>query len=72
MIELCILDIVICVVDRVSLILKEGEVYVLVGELGLGKSFIVKVIVGVLNKCWYIMVDCMYWCGVDLMCLLNE
>lgn len=40
------------VVDCVSMILSEGEICGLVGELGFGKSLIVKVICGVVKDNW--------------------
>lgn len=55
------------VVDCVSLMLIEGEICGLVGEFGFGKSFIVKVICGVIKDNWWVMVDCMCFDDIDLL-----
>lgn len=54
-------------VDCMSLIMNEGEICGLVGELGLGKSLVVKVIVGICKENWCVMVDCMCFGNIDLL-----
>lgn len=58
---------VICAVDRVNLVIKEGEVRGLVGESGSGKSLIAKAIMGVLNNRWTVKADRFSWNGQDLL-----
>lgn len=56
------------VVDWVSMILIEGEICGFVGEFGFGKSLIVKVICGVNKDNWCVIVDCMCFDDIDLLC----
>lgn len=57
----------ICAVDRVNLVIREGEVRGLVGESGSGKSLIAKAIMGVLNNRWSVKADRFSWNGQDLL-----
>lgn len=57
-------------VDNINFILDEGEVCGLVGELGLGKSLIVKVICGVFKDEWFVIVDCFCFNDIELFKLL--
>lgn len=62
----------ICAVDRVNLVIREGEVRGLVGESGSGKSLIAKAIMGVLNNRWSVKADRFSWNGQDLLRLPYE
>ncbi len=54
-------------VDRVNLILNEGEIRGLVGESGSGKSLIAKAICGVAKDNWRITADRMRFDDIDLL-----
>ena len=54
-------------VDRVNLILNEGEIRGLVGESGSGKSLIAKAICGVTSDNWRVTADRMRFNDVDLL-----
>ena len=54
--------------DKINLVINQGQIHALVGESGSGKSLIVKAIVGALpNKRWKITADRMNWRGQDLL-----
>jgi cationic peptide transport system ATP-binding protein len=53
--------------DKISLLIDQGQIHALVGESGSGKSLIVKAIVGALPKRWRITADRMTWRGQDLL-----
>lgn len=55
------------VVDRVTLILSEGEICGLVGESGSGKSLIAKTLCGVIEENCIITADCMRFNNIDLL-----
>ncbi|MCF2946870.1 ATP-binding cassette domain-containing protein [Paraglaciecola aquimarina] len=56
--------------DKINLVIHEGEIHALVGESGSGKSLIVKAIVGALpNKRWRITADRMTWLGQDMLAM---
>lgn len=55
------------VVDRVSMILIEGEIRGFVGEFGFGKSLIAKAICGVNKDNWRVIVDRMRFDDIDLL-----
>lgn len=57
----------IVAIDRVSLVMKEGELRGLVGESGSGKSLLAQAIMGVLDDKWIIDADRFHWRGNDLM-----
>lgn len=71
-IELTTPDQNVRVVDRINLMLREGETRGLVGESGSGKSLIAKAIVGVLNKRWNVTADRFHWRGQDILGLPPE
>lgn len=54
-------------VDRVSMILTEGEIRGLVGESGSGKSLIAKAICGVNKDNWRVTADRMRFDDIDLL-----
>lgn len=54
-------------VDRVNLLLNEGEILGLVGESGSGKSLIAKAICGVTSDNWRITADRMRFGDIDLL-----
>lgn len=54
-------------VDRVNLILNEGEIRGLVGESGSGKSLIAKAICGVTSDNWRVTADRMRFNDIDLL-----
>ncbi|MEP1385313.1 MAG: oligopeptide/dipeptide ABC transporter ATP-binding protein [Paraglaciecola sp.] len=53
--------------DKVNLVINEGQIHALVGESGSGKSIIVKAIVGALPSHWRITADRMTWRGQNLL-----
>ncbi len=54
--------------DKINLVINEGQIHTLVGESGSGKSLIVKAIVGALpQKIWKITADRMTWRGQNLL-----
>jgi cationic peptide transport system ATP-binding protein len=53
--------------DKVNLVINEGQIHALVGESGSGKSIIVKAIVGAIPERWRITADRMTWRGQDLL-----
>lgn len=57
----------IVAIDRVSLVMKEGELRGLVGESGSGKSLLAQAIIGVLDEKWIVDADRFHWRGKDLM-----
>lgn len=57
----------IVAIDRVSLVMKEGELRGLVGESGSGKSLLAQAIMGVLDDKWIVDADRFHWRGNDLM-----
>lgn len=59
-------------VDRVSLILSEGEIRGLVGESGSGKSLVAKAICGVSKDNWKITADRFRFNDVDMLRLSNK
>ncbi len=54
-------------IDRISIMLAEGEVRGLVGESGSGKSLIAKAICGVSNENWRITADRFHFNDIDLL-----
>ena len=65
-IELITNDELVKAVESVNFSMKEGEVSVLIGESGSGKSLIAKALVGVLNDRWVINADRLHFMGQDL------
>ncbi|MGJ8680806.1 oligopeptide/dipeptide ABC transporter ATP-binding protein [Paraglaciecola sp.] len=56
--------------DKINLVIHEGEIHTLVGESGSGKSLIVKAIVGALpGKHWRITADRMTWRSQDMLAM---
>ena len=53
--------------DKINLVITEGQIHALVGESGSGKSIIVKAIVGALPQRWRLTADRMTWRGQDLL-----
>jgi cationic peptide transport system ATP-binding protein len=53
--------------DKINLVINEGQIHALVGESGSGKSIIVKAIVGALPPRWRLTADRMTWRGQDLL-----
>ncbi|MDU0355610.1 ATP-binding cassette domain-containing protein [Paraglaciecola aquimarina] len=53
--------------DKINLVINEGQIHALVGESGSGKSLIVRAIVGALPKRWKVTADRMTWRGQDLL-----
>ena len=53
--------------DKINLVINEGQIHALVGESGSGKSIIVKAIVGALPQRWRVTADRMTWRGQDLL-----
>ena len=53
--------------DKINLVINEGQIHALVGESGSGKSIIVKAIVGALPDRWRVTADRMTWRGQDLL-----
>ncbi|MFT4994542.1 MAG: cationic peptide transport system ATP-binding protein [Paraglaciecola sp.] len=53
--------------EKVNLVISEGQIHALVGESGSGKSIIVKAIVGAIPERWRITADRMTWRGQDLL-----
>lgn len=53
--------------DKINLVINEGQIHALVGESGSGKSIIVKAIVGALPQRWRLTADRMTWRGQDLL-----
>ncbi len=58
--------------DKVNLVIHEGQIHALVGESGSGKSLIVKAIVGALPNRWKITADRMTWMGKDLLTMSEK
>ncbi|WP_299072618.1 oligopeptide/dipeptide ABC transporter ATP-binding protein [uncultured Paraglaciecola sp.] len=53
--------------DKINMVIHEGQIHALVGESGSGKSLIVKAIVGALPNRWRITADRMTWKGKNLL-----
>lgn len=53
--------------DKINIVIHEGQIHALVGESGSGKSLIVKAIVGALPNRWRITADRMTWKGQNLL-----
>ena len=53
--------------DKINLVIEEGQIHALVGESGSGKSIIVKAIVGAISERWRLTADRMNWRGLDLL-----
>ena len=53
--------------DKINIVIHEGQIHALVGESGSGKSLIVKAIVGALPDRWRITADRMTWKGQNLL-----
>ena len=53
--------------DKINMVIHEGQIHALVGESGSGKSLIVKAIVGALPFRWRITADRMTWKGQNLL-----
>ena len=53
--------------DKINMVIHEGQIHALVGESGSGKSLIVKAIVGALPHRWRITADRMTWKGQNLL-----
>ena len=53
--------------DKINMVIHEGQIHALVGESGSGKSLIVKAIVGALPNRWRITADRMTWKGQNLL-----
>jgi cationic peptide transport system ATP-binding protein len=53
--------------DKINLVIFEGQIHALVGESGSGKSLIVKAIVGALPQRWRVTADRMTWRGQNLL-----
>ena len=53
--------------DKINMVIHEGQIHALVGESGSGKSLIIKAIVGALPQRWRITADRMTWRGQNLL-----
>lgn len=53
--------------DKINMVIHDGQIHALVGESGSGKSLIVKAIVGALPHRWRITADRMTWKGQNLL-----
>lgn len=53
--------------DKINLVINEGQIHALVGESGSGKSLIIKAIVGAIPQRWRVTADRMTWRGQDLL-----
>ncbi|WKE64132.1 ATP-binding cassette domain-containing protein [Gallaecimonas kandeliae] len=53
-------------VEKVNLLINEGEIQGLVGESGSGKSLVAKAILGLQSESWHVHADRMHWKGVEL------
>lgn len=53
-------------VEKVNLLINEGEIQGLVGESGSGKSLVAKAILGLQSDSWHVHADRMHWKGVEL------
>lgn len=53
--------------DKINLVIHEGQIHALVGESGSGKSLIVRAIVDALPVRWRVTADRMTWKGQDLL-----
>jgi len=58
--------------DKVSLVVNEGEIRALVGESGSGKSLIVRAIIGAIPDHWKITADRLTWKGQNLLSMSQE
>lgn len=58
--------------DKINLVIHEGQIHALVGESGSGKSLIVKAIVGALPNRWRITADRMTWLGQNLLSMSDK
>ena len=53
--------------DKINMVISEGQIHALVGESGSGKSIIVQAIVGAIPEKWRVTADRMTWKGQDLL-----
>ncbi|MDP5041624.1 MAG: ATP-binding cassette domain-containing protein [Paraglaciecola sp.] len=53
--------------DKINLVINEGQIHALVGESGSGKSLVIKAIVGAIPQRWRVTADRMTWRGQDLL-----
>jgi cationic peptide transport system ATP-binding protein len=53
--------------DKINLVISEGQIHALVGESGSGKSLVIKAIVGAIPQRWRVTADRMTWRGQDLL-----
>ena len=62
----------ITAVERVSLVMQDGEMRGLVGESGSGKSLLGRAVMGLLPNKWKVQADRLFFAGQDLMQMTRE
>lgn len=60
------------VVDRINLIMNEGEMLGIVGESGSGKSLVARALMGLLGPQWHVSADRMTFANQDLLAISLE
>ena len=55
--------------DKINMVISEGQIHALVGESGSGKSIIVQAIVGAIPEKWRVTADRMTWKGQNLLAM---